>query len=225
MSRQRKSPVMHHEGGQNAAPTGEKIARTFWVLVSATLTLVLGYGSCVFATYGYPVQAGVVALVTLVAAWSLPIHPRGRWAGCLAASFAALLFFSAQRSVAYQRKMAQLMVTAEDIMRDQAGTPRDQASLDERAERWRRWAKSTPAYQVSVHRNEEGIQSMAISTGWLHWWEVSRVWHPEPLPEGATPELVWRAVGDDAEVVQRELDAYLRRFDRAGVEPEPWLGR
>jgi len=112
------------------------------------------------------------------------------------------------RSNAWDLKKRRLVVTAEQLLLKQIAAGQKTSDLSSQADEWKRFAKTDPAYQVVVNQDSDSkaINYFLISVGYLHNWKVMQDFdlNDEPLPS-----VRWVAVGDDAEIVQKELDLFI----------------
>jgi hypothetical protein len=198
-------------------------------LVTLLLCVAPFAAAAFFAWNGVPVLDAFFGLIFLV----LVAGPGGDGATrrrlVVFALTLGVLGLGVYRRACWQEKRVWLMLAAERVVEARAcgAAPEEVAS---RLRRWEDYARQDPRTQVSVlpRDGRPGTLRLAIDVGFRHWWEASPA---EACGETRAQRVVWRASGDDVDIVQKELDEFLavlegrRSSNHLGPgSPVAWLG-
>jgi hypothetical protein len=140
-----------------------------------------------------------------------------------------VLGLGAYRRACWREKQVWLFLAAERVVEARVCGASD-AKVARMVREWEGFGRADPRIQTSVlsDAEEHHFTSIALSVGFKHWWEASPA---EACGETRQERVVWRASGDDVDIVQQELDQFLVELEgRRGAyllgpgSPVAWLG-
>jgi hypothetical protein len=162
--------------------------------------LISWYGHVIFAIF-FSLLAGALSL-----------KDSRRYRKTFFAICISLFCLAVYRTDSWELKKKSLVVRAEQLLLEQIASGKPLPDLLRRSDEWKQFAEMNPAYRVIVDRDSDSkvIRNFVISVGFRNYWKLEQDFDSNGQ---LLPSVRWIAVGDDVEVVQKELDLFLAELE------------